>query len=351
MDIISGISFEIFYIFYESAPYMLLGFFFAGLIKGYTSDKFLAKHLGGKSAGSVVKASVVGVPLPLCSCGVLPTAAGLRKQGAGKGAVTSFMISTPETGVDSVAITYALIDPLMAVIRPVSAFLTAVFGGLLVNTLPEDEKGIEKPADDNEQGECSGEACSCSCDGDEEPAKSSGFRYGMGFAFGEMIDDIGHWFIIGVIVAGVISFMIPADFMQGVLNVHAQIFIMLAAGIPLYMCATASTPIAAALMLKGLSPGAALVFLLAGPATNSATLVVLGKILGKRVTAVYLAAIAISSVALGYLTNYIYDAYDFESVLNADAFSSSEVQAVHYASSIVLAIILAHSLYRKFVSR
>ena len=292
----------------EAAPYVLFGFFVAGLLKGFVPDSFMARHLGGKSLGAVLKAAVIGVPLPLCSCGVLPAALGLRRQGASKGATTAFMISTPETGVDSMAVTYALIDPLMTVIRPVAASITAVFAGVLINAFPDDESepvaGLaESPA------ACSGCGCGGACF--EPPAFTIGGRFvaGMRYAFGEMIEDIGRWLLVGVVIAGLISALIPADALDRWMGTGLLSYLaMLAVALPLYVCATASTPIAASLLLKGLSPGAALVFLLAGPATNGATITVMLKTLGRRAAGLYVAAIVACSLMLAWATDHLYAA-------------------------------------------
>lgn len=286
----------------DASPYVLLGFFVAGLLKGFVPDELMARHFGKRTFSSIIKAALAGVPLPLCSCGVLPAALGLRKQGASKGATTAFMISTPETGVDSMAVTYALIDPIMTVIRPVAAFFTAIFAGWLVNASDAGEKPVSRDLP------MAPIACACD-DGEQEDGTWRRFHNGMHFAFGEMIGDIGKWFLVGVVIAGAISALIPEGFIeQSVGHGLLSLFVMLAVGLPLYVCATASTPIAASLLLKGLSPGAALVFLLAGPATNGATLTVMFKVLGRRAASMYLVAIAVGSLVLGWLVDRLYGA-------------------------------------------
>ena len=285
VDIIINVLFASWHVLVEAAPYVLFGFFVAGLLKAFVSDSFMARHLGKKSVGSVFKAAVIGVPLPLCSCGVLPAALGLRKQGASKGATTAFMISTPETGVDSMAVTYALIDPVMTVIRPVAASITAIVAGVLVNAFPEKDE-LPLPMDAVVAHAHGSDGCGCGPDGGDmpdNPTLLNRFFSGMEYAFGEMISDIGRWLLIGVLVAGVISAAIPEDTLVDYVGTgFLSYLVMLVVALPLYVCATASTPIAASLLLKGLSPGAALVFLLAGPATNGATLTVMLKTLGKR---------------------------------------------------------------------
>lgn len=298
---------ESWHVLVEASPYVLFGFFVAGLLKAFVPDALMARHLGGKSLWSVIKAAVVGVPLPLCSCGVLPAALGLRKQGASKGATTAFMISTPETGVDSMAVTYALIDPIMTVVRPVAASITAVVAGVLVNTFP-DRGEVQADVVDASLSVHDHGGCGCDdCSVDGTASLFGKFRSGMGYAFGEMIGDIGRWLLVGVVVAGIIAVIIPEDFLNAYVGAgFLSYFVMLVIALPLYVCATASTPIAASLLLKGLSPGAALVFLLAGPATNGATITVMLKTLGRRAAALYVLSIIVCSLALAWLVDKLY---------------------------------------------
>lgn len=292
----------------EAAPFMLLGFFVAGLIKGLLPDAWMTKHLAGRGPLSVFKAALVGVPLPLCSCGVLPAALGLRRKGAGPGATTAFMISTPETGVDSIAVTYAMIDPIMTVLRPLAALGTAIVAGLAANLLPGRlvHAAAQSPAP----------SCGCSCGGaccgDDHHAPDTGasrLRDGLADAFGEMLADVGVWLLIGVVVAGVIGVLLPPGILAKIPGGElGSMLVMLAAGVPLYVCASSSTPVAASLLLKGLSPGAALVFLLTGPATNVTTLTVMARSFGVALTGVYVAAIAACSVVFGLIANRVYTA-------------------------------------------
>ena len=317
MEMIIGILAESWHVLVEAGPYVLFGFFVAGMLKGFVPDSYMARHLGGNSLGAVLKAAVIGVPLPLCSCGVLPAALGLRRQGASKGATTAFMISTPETGVDSMAVTYALIDPIMTVIRPVAASITAVFAGVLVNAFPEKEPGTQPLMSLAEARPlCSSSGCGCSSDAclpDGTTSLGARFRFGMEYAFGEMIQDIGRWLLIGVVIAGIISAAMPADALdQYVGTGFLSYLVMLVVALPLYVCATASTPIAASLLLKGLSPGAALVFLLAGPATNGATITVMLKTLGKRAAGLYVVSIIVCSLALAFAVDQLYLALNLD---------------------------------------
>jgi uncharacterized protein len=303
-DMIIGILLASWQLLVEAAPFVLFGFLAAGLLKAFVPEDFVARHLGQSSFGSVIKASLFGIPLPLCSCGVIPAAIGLRKHGASNGASAAFLISTPETGVDSIAITYALLDPIMTVMRPLAAFFTATVTGLCINLLPTDQSPPTEVAEHHS------DSCSSTCC-DEHPSLPQNLRQRLGaglkFAFGDLLGDIGKWLLIGILVSGIISFFVPESFFTNYLSgEYSSLLVMLLIGIPIYICASASTPIAAALVLKGLSPGAALVFLLAGPATNAATLTVIGRFLGKKVTAIYLASIACCSLLAGWLVNRIY---------------------------------------------
>ncbi len=296
----------------EAAPYIIFGLVVAGLLKVFLSPNTVARHLGRGRFSSVFKAALLGIPLPLCSCGVLPAAAGLKRQGANNGATAAFLISTPESGVDSMAITYALMDPLMTVARPVAAMATAIAAGVGENLLtPPPQQGPAAPPDLS----CPVDGC---CDGiDCDPAQHrhhhtwrQKLTAGVRYAFGELWGDLALWFMVGLLLAGVITALVPAALMTRYLGGGlASMLIMLAVGIPLYICATASTPIAAALLLKGVSPGAALVFLLAGPATNITSLTVLVGVLGKRATAIYLAAIAAGALAAGLALDQLYAAW------------------------------------------
>jgi uncharacterized protein len=330
--------------FVESAPYVLFGFFAAGLLKALIPEEIVARHLGANSTRAVLKASLFGIPLPLCSCGVIPAAIGLRKQGASKGASAAFLVSTPESGIDSIAISYALLDPIMTVIRPIAAFLTATVTGLLINRLPD-----QLPPEDKENSEKSGCGCLAKTAGDSPATKSlpplsKRMREGVRYAFMDLLKDIGGWLLLGIGIAGLISFVVPDDFFSRYLSSEfGSLLLMLVVGIPLYICASASTPIAAAMVLKGVSPGAALVFLLAGPATNAATVTVVGKFWGKKATAVYLGAIAGCSLFLGWLTNRIYAWTGWEIMDWVQPPTAVEEHNLSIAAAVVLLILIAYS--------
>ena len=312
MELLEQILLESWNVLCLSAPYMLLGFFIAGLLKAFIPDQFIARHLGQEKSGNLFKAAFFGVPIPLCSCGVLPAAAGIRKQGAGKGPTAAFLISTPETGVDSIAVTWALLDPLMAVLRPVAAFFTALFTGQLVRIFDSERSPAAEPSEPAVATSCACSATSCCALPASPPSRLSRLRSGMSFAFGDLFRDIAGWFFVGVLVAGLISvFVSPVLIDRWLGNPLVAMFAMLIIATPLYVCATASTPIAAALVLKGLNPGAALVFLLAGPATNAAALSVISTILGRKSTLLYLAGIIASALLLGVAVDLVYSLGDF----------------------------------------
>ena len=360
----------------ESSGFILLGFVMAGLLKAFVPGNLVARHLGNGDASSVLKAAAFGVPVPLCSCGVLPAAAGLRKQGASKGATSAFLIATPETGVDSIAVTWALLDPVMTVLRPLAAFFTATTTGLLVNFLDREgqpweqknatfdkksEESVEPRLNSNETSAQNGAApfsmdssscgkgCGCTT---IKTTTTQGIRQklfnGMRFAFGDLFSDIGPWFLGGIVLAGLITTFLSPEIIQRYLGDGMfSMVAMLVVAVPLYVCATASTPIVAALALKGLSPGAALVFLLAGPATNAASLTVVTKILGKKATGIYLGAIIVCSLGIGMMANTIYAWIG----IDITAWVQPESLEEHGLMAKVLAIFLLVLILRTFVPK
>ncbi|WP_440952909.1 SO_0444 family Cu/Zn efflux transporter [Methanococcoides sp. FTZ1] len=357
-----GITLGSWYIFAEAAPYLLLGFGIAGLLHVFVPDDKIMQYLG-RSAGklrSVINASLLGVPLPLCSCGVVPTALSLRKRGATKGATLSFLISTPQTGVDSIAITYALLDPIMTVFRPVATFATAVVAGTAENILNIPKDGRDAPsgkgtplnvlAMSSATGSCGCSSCGCheNEDVDESGSLVRRIRSGVRYAYIELLGDIGSWLIVGVIVAGIISYLVPADLVGSYLGGGiTSMLLALVVGIPLYICATASTPLAAVLILKGMSPGAAFVFLLAGPATNAATITMVLKFLGKRTTAVYLSSIALCAVVCGLILDQIYLRLGIDALSIAGSASEIMPDEVKNIFAVILIPLLLYGMYTK----
>lgn len=274
------------------SPYLLFGFLMAGLLSVAVSAESVERHLGGRGVWPVLKASVFGVPLPLCSCGVVPVAASMRRHGASRGATTAFVLSTPQTGVDSILVTLSLLGPVFAVFRPLAALVTGLIGGQLVAALAGEEDAAGSPA-------C-GDAC---CSGD---VRGGWLARALKYGFVALPRDIGRAMLVGLLAAAVLSALVPADYFTGLLGggVSAMLLVM-AGGIPVYVCATASVPVAAALISKGVSPGVALVFLMTGPATNAAAIVTLWKVLGKRAAVVYLSTLAACALACGLLLDRV----------------------------------------------
>ncbi len=297
-------------IFLSVAPFLLFGFLMAGLLRVLVPVDWLRAKVGQRNFRSVALASLIGVPLPLCSCSVLPVVATMRKSGASKGAVTALAISTPETDVDTIFVTYALMDPIMAVARPVAGVGTALAAGLAVDLIDRDAgAGVEGngPPESPEALARTADVDVHACGTMEPVPAGSKLRAIFRYAFGELLDEIAPWLLIGIALSGLIGALIPAGALENpALRGLPSMLLMLAIGIPLYVCATSSTPFAAVLIQKGLSPGAALVFLLAGPATNATTITVLTKLLGKRAIAIYLLSIAALSLLAGFLVDALY---------------------------------------------
>ncbi len=305
----------------EMAPYLLLGFVFAGILHVYIKKEKITKYLGGKNLKSVFNAALLGVPLPLCSCGVIPAGVSFAKNGASKGAAVSFLISTPQTGADSVLATYSLLGWPFALARPIVALITGVFGGLLTNA--QEKNNPEPPIEDKKE--------------EENAETGSKFSRFLNYAFVEFLQDISKWLLIGLALAALLSATLPNDFFSSYIDSPIlSMFIVLAASVPLYVCATGSVPIAAVLMLKGLSPGAALVFLMAGPATNMATITVIGKSLGKKALFAYLASIIGGALLFGFIIDAFFPADFFTSVISQEHSHNHGAMAWLKAISVIL---------------
>ena len=279
----------------EMSFYLFIGFLFTGILHVYVNKDFIVRQIGKDSLGSVIKATLLGIPIPICSCGVIPTGLGFYKSGASKGATVSFLTSTPQTGVDSILITYGLIGLPFAIIRVIAAIITGVFGGQMINLLKPKKKVLTES----------------SCASSSVPPSrkiSEVFKYGLG----TFLNDVTNWLIVGILLAAIITIIIPDNlFSEPVLHGFGGMILMLIISIPMYICASGSVPIAASLMLKGLSPGAALVLLMAGPATNIATMTVLGKVLGKKETMIYLFSIILGALVVGGIIDYLLPAQWF----------------------------------------
>lgn len=315
----------------EMAPYLLFGFLVAGVLSVFVSTEFVERHLGGRGMLSVLKASILGVPLPLCSCGVIPVAASLRRHGASRGATVAFLLSTPQTGVDSIMVTFGLLGPVFAVFRPLAALLTGVAGGWLVDAADRRPDTGEPPV------VCTDECCA-------RRAGEGRLRRLLRYGFVTLPRDIGRAMIVGLVIAGLITAAIPDDFFAGALGTGiGAMFLMMLIGIPVYVCATASVPVAAALIAKGVSPGVALVFLVTGPATNAAAITTLWKVLGRRTALIYLGSVAAAALISGLLLDYIFVAQGIEACRGAHWMLPASLKA---ASAVVLLVVLGAGLRR-----
>lgn len=323
VDILWLIVQEIGLIFYESSVFILLGFTLAGVLHEFVPMELVARRLGKPGFRSVIWATVLGAPLPLCSCGVLPTAAALRRKGASKPAVASFIVSVPETGVDSIAVSYGLMGPIMAVYRPIVAVVTALSAGIAclfitrgesddvdVDTLQEIEEHDHDHGHDHSHSHDHTSAANKKSVSQGKHKKSKYVRWRQrlgrmaGYGYRTVLDEVAFWIVAGLVVTGILLALLPEDFFSSTLGLDSGILPMLlmaVIGVPLYTCASMSTPIAAGLIATGLSPGAALVFLLAGPATSIASLSIVGKLLGRRSMAAYLVSILVVAIGAGLL--------------------------------------------------
>ncbi|MCK8128812.1 SO_0444 family Cu/Zn efflux transporter [Pseudoalteromonas sp. 2CM39R] len=409
------------HLFLLSAPWLMLGLFIAGLLNVYLPANFLNRHLGKEGLWTTVKAAFIGAPMPLCSCGVIPAAIGLRRAGASKSATTAFLVSTPETGVDSVSVSYVLLGPFMAVIRPIAAVCSAIVAGVLVgkdselhqhqNTASDEKDSESTSCCSSKQPEpvttsscCSKEAppkpeqsccskqtpkesesvkttscCSSkksqptqepqhsyatekaapsqkSCCSTEQSSKAVESRFSklkraVSFSCNKLLEDTMIWLMIGLFFAALVQTYVPESYLSQWGNGILAMLVVILISIPMYICATASTPIAAGLLLSGVSPGAVLVFMLAGPATNIATLGVVGKELGKRAVFAYLIGVIGTALAFGFLTDYLVAQYGF---VVAPMMGEEHEVLPHWLSlgaGIVLAILMLRLLLKMVLKK
>lgn len=339
----------------EAAPWLVLGLVIGGLIKALIPTSLLQKHLSGNNTPSVVKAALFGAPLPLCSCGVIPAALGLRRAGASKSATVSFLVATPETGIDSVSISYALLGPFMAIVRPIAAIISAITAGLLVGKAEENDsvavatseaeasccsssnktESVEVVAESVQKSCCGSskieskpvvETASC-CGSSDKSSNDSSQQIpmeshpdsllhkawdGVVYSFTDLFDKVLFWLMIGLVFAALVQTFVPITFLAEWGSGLPAMLLMLVVGIPMYVCATASTPIAAGLLLAGVSPGTAMVFLMAGPATNISTLGVIGKELGRRSLIAYLTGVTSVALMTGFVVDYLISRFNID---------------------------------------
>ncbi|MEI6897001.1 MAG: SO_0444 family Cu/Zn efflux transporter [Psychromonas sp.] len=431
-------------LFLDSAPWLLLGLFLAGMLKMFVPMAWMQKQLGGHGFKTTVKAALLGAPLPLCSCGVIPAAVGLRRSGASKAATTSFLVSTPETGVDSVMVSYVLLGPFMAIVRPIAAVISAIVAGLLVGR-DEDPLTDEDPLQTNstrvsaasssccsskkDKVEPKGKSSCCSassnktepelapsvtitsitspvslnsastsvpegntdsccsskttakakdaesacCSSSKDESKSdpdsccestqdiasdlkgtsvlSRIGKGLHFAATDLVRDTTLWLLVGLFFAAIVQTFVPTDFMLQWGDGILAMLVMVVISVPMYICATASTPIAAGLLLAGISPGAVLVFMLAGPATNIATIGVVTKELGKRALFGYLGGVLGVALVSGVLVNYLVATYGFVVMPQIGEQHQLLPDAIVYSSGVLLAILMIKVLFDKLPSK
>ncbi len=332
---------EVVFIFADMAPYILLGLFFVGLMNLWITKNIVEKHIGKNNIESIIKAAIFGIPLPLCSCGVIPTAVYMSQSKASKPAVVSFLTATPQTGIDSILATYGMMGPIFAIYRPFAALVMGIFGGMMTKKFYKEEKKafISLEVLNEKQ---------------EESNKTFTDKF-FKYPYIDFLDDIAPQFIFGIVIAGLISFLIPDDYFanSGFNSGILAMLLMIAIGVPMYICATASIPIAVALILKGFSPGAAFIFLAVGPTTNAASFTVLSKSLGKKIVSIYIISIIISSIIFAYLLDFIYYYFeiDYLAFLNTGHHHHSDFSLITIISSILLLLLLISSIYRIYLKK
>ncbi len=367
---------ELLYLTLEAAPWLLLGLVIAALIKAFSDRLAIARYLSGESTGATVRAALIGAPLPLCSCGVVPATLGLRDAGAGRGPSMAFLVATPETGPDSISVSFGLLGPVYAIARPIAAVIGAIITGLVsgrfagpapATTPPAEETaccGGESAHTDSEGSKSGDEPASC-CS--SEPAESdccstdkatidptsTGARLSGGFsyAFGQVLLDIMPWMVFGLVIAATAVVLIPDGFFDSPWGVAGSYLLMAVIGIPMYVCATASTPIAAGLLVAGMSPGAALVFLLAGPATNIGTLGILRRHFGTRLIGIYLTCVILCALIAGITLDLLWLNFDWALPQSAPEGHAVGIDWLGGTALAALAAITAYAYLRRWTAR
>lgn len=327
---------SLFYMLNEMSPYVLLGFFIAGLMHAFVPQRTFARHLSSTGWRAVVKAALVGIPLPLCSCGVLPTAIAMRRNGASRAAATSFLVATPQTGVDSIAATWSLLGPAFAIIRPVAALVTAILGGWAVGKAEGTTAAVQHTSVPSVDIVDSKNSLGRKC--------ISALHYG----FVDLVGSIGGWLVVGLIIAALITVYVPSDFFAtlGRWPLLSMLAVLVVA-VPMYVCATGSIPIAMSLVLKGLSPGTALVLLMAGPAANFASFALISREMGRKPAFIYLGSIVVGALFFGLTIDYLLPSRWFElpGMLHAGC-CTGEFSTFATVCSVVLAVLLVVSFVR-----
>ena len=353
MEIILEIFKSSWQILESAALYLLFGFVIAGILRSLVSEDTVAKYLRSGRFKSVFYSSLLGIPFPLCSCGVVPAVAGFKRQGANNGACLSFLTSTPETGIDSIALTYSLLGPILTAMRPVTAFISAMCAGLLENytgkSCADSSQTIVNPS-------CVIDGC-CDSTGCDPQIDKWGHTFfhklhaGIKFAFNELMGDLAVWFVIGIFLAGIIHVLVPSSWVNAALGsgVISYLMAIIISG-PMYVCATLSTPVTAALVMKGMSPGAALVMLMVGPATNIPTIAMVGGLLGKRALGIYVGSIVAISVAMAYVTDIIYQTFSISPMaylgLTGESFLWTQAELI---AAIIMSALILRVFWRNYL--
>lgn len=327
MDTLFAFCKTLWHVFAMMAPWLIIGFFVAGIMAVYLPRDFVMRFLGSSGGiKSIVRAVLIGVPLPICSCGVIPISTALRKNGASKGATAGFLISTPQTGIDSILATYALMGPFFAVARPVAAILTGLAGGFAVHAITANDPPPHTTAHQSTPG-------------------PRNLRMILWQGYIRLLGGIVKPLAIGLIISAFVTALIPDDFFAATLAAHDYLSmpVMALIGFPMYICSTAAIPIATALMMKGLSPGAAFVFLMTGPAINAVSIATISSLIGKRATFAYVAAIFFGAILAGIGVNLLAG--------NSTAFAVQctacpTLPAVNHLAGIVLALLMANASIR-----
>jgi uncharacterized membrane protein YraQ (UPF0718 family)/copper chaperone CopZ len=325
------------------APYLLLGFFMAGLLSVLVSAELVERHLGGRGAWPVIKAALLGMPIPLCSCAVIPVSASLRRHGASKGSTVSFLISTPETGVDGIAATWGVLGGAYAAFRVMVALVSGVIGGLAVEFLDRPDAAAKNGAAP------AAPACTDNCCADGEGAGHGKLRRLFRYGFVDLPQDIGKSLLLGLLIAAIITTFVPEHYLHGTVLGHG-ILAMLAAALlagPVYVCATASVPMAAAMIVAGFSPGAALVFLMVGPATNATTIAMVWKVMGRRTAAIYLLSVLGCAIAAGLTMDYVYQAMNLTLPAMTGHHEHEGMNVPRSLAAVSLLAVIGNALWRR----
>ena len=370
LEILEKFFWQFITLFSEMAPFLLLGFLLAGILHVWVPNHLYVPKISKPNFKSVLWSALFGVPLPICSCGVIPTSIALRKEGASKGASVSFLISTPATGVDSILATYSLLGGPFAILRPIAAFVTAMLGGVLTNLVTKNEKdtGVtvvgeahahEHHHEHHDHHEHEDHHCCdghCECDGADACSDKKSFaqkiKETVEYGFVNMIGDVSKWLIIGLLLGALIAAFVPDDFF---LFLHEYpllcMLVVLVLAMPMYTCATGSIPLALALVEKGITPGAALVLLMAGPATSIASMLVVGKAFGKRTLAAYLVSIAFGALFFGFVIDTFFMDSFLASMLphaSAECHGHGALGVFDYVCAALFAVLI---LYAKFAHK